>query len=298
MSSVMISLVGEQPIPNLLPIRHDSPSQVVLAYTERVQNVSKRLEGLLRKSLQVYPLQVAPYEIQATKNTLEQFIMHQGWKPSQLVFNLTGGTKAMAFAAYRLAEEWRCPFIYVVSEETESRLYRYRFDEQGMALLEQEEVIPGVISLDDYLKVHLGIYNIIGFGPPPGGKFEEAVCKVLQPEVDEVIAGIRHGGVLEIDTVLRCANQVGVAQVKEGPISGAAINHLNTAGRHDLLGTYIKKFLISGTVADHTKSPLREVAQVSEIKVIELPSYKQTGTLSYQDQQRLVREVAEALRCW
>lgn len=298
MSRVMISLIGEQPIPNLLPIRHDSPNQVVLAYTERVQQVSERLEELLRKSLQVYPLQVSPFDIPSTKNKLEQFITHQGWKPSQLVFNLTGGTKAMAFAAYRLAEEWRCPFIYVVSEEIESRVYRYRFDEKGTALLEQEEVIPGVISLDDYLKAHLGAYYSRGFAQTEGGRFEEILYQALKPVVDEILVGVQLGGAGDLDLVLRCANQVGIAEVKAGVITKDAIEQLNIAGARERLGIYTKKVLIVGTLEDHTRSNLRELAEASEIKVITLPNYAQTKSLSDQDRQQLVREIAEALRCW
>lgn len=32
----------------------------------------------------------------------------RSWKPEQIVFNITGGTKPMAVAAYTLAKEWRC----------------------------------------------------------------------------------------------------------------------------------------------------------------------------------------------
>ncbi len=34
MKPVMICLVGEQPVPNLLPIRYCQPQQVVLVYSE------------------------------------------------------------------------------------------------------------------------------------------------------------------------------------------------------------------------------------------------------------------------
>jgi hypothetical protein len=61
------------------------------------------------------------------------------------------------------------------------------------------------------------------------------------------------------------------------------------------LGTYTKKLLILGIVWDHTLSNLREMAQVSDIRVLELPSYGQSGDLSDLDRERLVREVRETL---
>lgn len=33
--TAMIALVGEQPLPNFLPVRHDHPSDVVLVYTAK-----------------------------------------------------------------------------------------------------------------------------------------------------------------------------------------------------------------------------------------------------------------------
>jgi hypothetical protein len=293
----MIALVGEQPIPNLLPIRYDKPAQVVLACTESTTEVSRRLEKVLRGGPQVHLLLVSPFGIPATRTELENFIIHRGWNPSQMVFNLTGGTKAMAFAAYSLAEERHCRFLYLESEEVESRIYRYRFDQGGTALLEGEEIIPGVISLDDYLKVHLGRYYTRGFSPTEGGKFEEIIYGVLQPVVDEIAPGIQHGGALDIDLVLRCANQVGIAEVKTGRISRTSegIKQLNTGGRREFLGIYTKKLLIVDTAWDPTLSGLKDLAEASEIKVIELPGYGQTKDLSDQDRERLVREVRETL---
>jgi len=298
MSDVMFAFVGEQPIPNLLPIRYDQPSEVVLAYTESTREVSKRLEQVLHGSPQVHLSEVPPFEILVIRQTLEKLIIGRGWKASQIVFNLTGGTKAMALAGYGLAEELGSRFLYVQSEEVESRVYRYRF-ENGLALFEHEETIPGVITLDNYLKVHLGIYYCKSFSQTEGGKFEEIIYQILQPVVDEILSGIQHGGALDIDLVLRRANQVGIAEVKTGRTgrTSEGIKQLNTAGRREFLGIYAKKLLIVDMAWDHTLSGLKDLAEASEIKVIELPSYdKKTGKLSNQDEERLVREVRETFR--
>ena len=44
---VTISLIGEQPMPNLLPIRHLCPDAVGLVHTERTRAVAANLKTLL-----------------------------------------------------------------------------------------------------------------------------------------------------------------------------------------------------------------------------------------------------------
>lgn len=50
--TVMISLVGEQPVPNLLAVLHVRPEHVVLVCTERTKGVSERLRSVLKKRSQ------------------------------------------------------------------------------------------------------------------------------------------------------------------------------------------------------------------------------------------------------
>lgn len=298
MNDVMICLVGEQPIPNLLPIRYDTPTQVVLAYTESTREVSRRLEKVLHGGTQVYPLKVQPFDILATQRTLEEFADHRGWKPAQLVFNLTGGTKAMAFSAYTLAEKRHCRFLYLESDEVKSHVYRYNF-QNDVPLLERDESIPGVITVDDYLKLHLETYRIKDrFDPGKGGKFEETICGALRGAVDEVVPGVLYTrGGFEIDLVVRCANQIGIVETKavDAMKDAKGIYQLNTAARREFLGTFTKKLLILGTAWERTPHNVQELAQVSDIKVIEFPRYAETGELSDIDRARLVREVRATL---
>lgn len=299
----MISLIGEQPLPNLLPIRRDEPKDVVLAYTEGTrgtENVKIRLEKLLRKSTRVHPLQVRPFDIRSTEALLRDFITNRGWKPEELVFNLTGGTKAMAIAAYELAETWHSRFLYLQSEATQNVLYRYCFDANGKAELEVEDVIPGVINLDDYLRIHLEQFTIEGFAKTEGGKFEEVIAKALERNVDEIVPGVKqYGGKVDVDLVLRCGNQVGLAEVKTGTQCNKAdgMRHLNSAGQRQFLGTYAKKLLIQNMSWDPRQaSDYRDLTKASDIKLIVLPSYQLDGDLSTDDRDRLIREVTTLLR--
>jgi len=292
MGEVMICLIGEQPMPNLLPIRYDEPREVLLVYTKDTNEVRKRLEKVLRKDLLIHTLEVSPYNIPDIKTSLQNFIQGRGWQPTQLVFNLTGGTKAMAFAAYSLAQDWHTKYIYVESGETESRVYRYSFQPDGTTYFERDEVIPGVITLDDYLKAHLGVYIPKGFSRGEGGKFEKAVYEAIKPVVDEIKPGIQFLGQVDIDLIFRCHNQVGIAEVKTGGKAKTAegIKQLKAAGAH--LDLYVRRLLIVDTVWGNSLEPLRGWAKAAGIRVIEIPGYDSgTGDIPHTDQDRLRREV-------
>jgi len=298
MRDVMISLIGEQPIPNLLPIRQDRPGKVLLAYTERTREVCDRLERILRRGgIEVHLLLVLPAHIVQTREALKREILEKRqWDPNRLTFNLTGGTKAMALAAYQLAEAWRCPFIYVESDERESRMLRYEFNRDGALASHTEDALGGVITLDDYLTAYLGTYTPNGFASNEGGKFERAVYDALRPEVDDedIKAGVHHAGVVDIDLAFRYQNQVGVAEVKLGGLKLDHLEHITTIGQA-LLGTYTRKFIITGASADD-RPDLKKLAQSLEITVIELPGYnRQSGSLVDADRRRLAQTVRERL---
>ncbi len=283
---VMIALVGEQPIPNLLPVRHDRPDQVILVYTERTRRVGKRLTLLLGDA--VATLEVTPYDIMAIQRALSQLIAEREWAAADVTFNLTGGTKPMAFAAYRLAEQLGSPFLYLQSEGGESLAYHYQFLDQGAALVKRE-TIPPVLNLDDYLRAHLGSYE----EGPPKWEFEIMVYAALQARVDEIKTSVKHGGALEIDLVLRCGNQVAIAEVKSGrkALGKEGIDQLNTAAEQRYLGTYTRKLLV---VDRPFGSNNRALAEAHRITIVELPSAT-AGKLSDEDKEKLSSVVLKTI---
>ena len=101
--TTMIALIGEQQLPNFLPVRHYSPSHVLLVYTERTQQQYKNLKAVLeQKKVKVYGIKTEPYDIStivrvvneelAQNKELAQAIEASSQPP---IFNLTGGTKIM-----------------------------------------------------------------------------------------------------------------------------------------------------------------------------------------------------------
>src|SRR5258706_1085816 len=95
---IMIALVGEQPLPNFLPVRHYHPSDVLLVYTARTQQKYEYLKETLQKEVKVRGLQTEPYDISAiAKKALDEELDNFGTiLPQPLVFNFTGGTKTIS----------------------------------------------------------------------------------------------------------------------------------------------------------------------------------------------------------
>jgi hypothetical protein len=283
---VSISLIGEQPIPNLLPIRDQMPNEVVLVSTDRTQEAAERLERLLPDGCTAIPCHASAYDIQAIVSALRTLIKKRGWKPADMLFNLTGGTKAMALAAYSVAMTHRAPFLYLQSEGRKTRLYRYEFGGNDIPCLASNELLPGLITIDDYIRAYADSYQNVGFSQKDGGLFEQAVYEALIPPiVDEIVAGVKLAEALEIDLVVRCENQVGIIEAKTGGQARkkGGIDQLNTAGGREYLGIYTRKMLVLDRIWGKDQSNLKALAQARGIEVIELPSYAVSGKFSSQD---------------
>ena len=295
---VMISLVGDQPIPNLLILRYEQPEEAVLVFTDKTKEVTKRLHNLL-KEIKIHPLHTDPYDVQKVHEDLESFIKSQNWRSEGLIFNLTGGTKPMVLAAYQIARELRAPFLYLQSERKRSLLYCYEF-EAGEYCKKCEKILPELINIDDYLQAYLG-------KPPQkrtkprdefGHIFEENIADALKEIGLEVKVGVNLAGALEVDLVVRRENQVGVIQAKTGEKARkkAGLDQLNAACEQRYLGTYTAKMLVINEKWDETLSNLRELAEAWRITVIELPSFtKASRCLSAQDKQHLQEKVLGVL---
>lgn len=293
--TTMVSLVGEQPVPNLLALLHARPRVAVLVCTKRTRALAERVRSILEGRKQEHcisveePVEVDPYNMADIETRLRMFI-EKATRTPEVVFNLTGGTKPMALTAYRLAERFSCPFLYVQSEGRKSIVYRYGFTERGPEL-EKVDEIAQVIDIDYYLKAHLGGYTTGSFK----NEFEEVVHDVLKPELDEVKHSVKPEalGGLDIDLVLRCGNHVGIAEVKTGKkaLSKEGIDQLNTAAEQRFLGTYTERFLILDREYETNN---RQLADAHRITVIELPS-AQTGGLSPEDREKLIQIVKTKL---
>ena len=297
---LLISLIGEQPIPNLLPIRHLQPAENLLVYTSKTEAVARRLRRIVsgRPDMDA-DLRAEPYDFDGLRLRLENKLKDR----VEVLVNLTGGTKMMAMAAFSLAAERGLPFVYM--ENQKSTLLRYHF-EGGKPVLKESLGLPELISTEDYLHAHLDSFTVEGFSKDDrgsltdGGLFERAVFGALKAHFGEsnILAGVRPSGVagqIDIDLVIRVGNQVGIAEVKlgggEGPKKG--LDQLKMAGESDYLGTYTAQFLI--TASRGLNSSLQTLATNRKIKVIALPEYRENQPLSKAAADRLVKEIRQKL---
>lgn len=284
----MVALIGEQPVPNLLPLLHVSATDGLLVFTQRTAPQKDRLNRVLKGRTQIHELEAPPYDIAEINRRLEERLSGLGWNSPDLVFNLTGGTKAMAFAAYDLAVRWQKDFMYFQTEGGRSLVYRYATASGSPVLIGVPEQVGTLLTIDDYLRLHAKDYNEEGTKEP----FEKMVYDALKasPLISEVRAGIRTLSPLEIDLVIRCGNQIGIAEIKHHA-KKQGIDQLHSASEQRHLGTYAFKFLISAAPVDQNN---KDLADAYKIEVIELTSAA-SGSLSSDDADRLVQTVTRVL---
>lgn len=294
--TTLLALVGEQPMPVLLPDRFLQPERTLLICTAKSRPVAQRLLRLLPHAAIE---ETEPYELAAILARLGELAPAD--QPT--LVNLTGGTKMMMLGAFALTMQRGWEFVYLESEHRPAMLYRYSFASGGLRRKEGA-ALPTLITVEEYLNAHLPGFRSEGFNRDAagkltdGGRFEQAVYDALLPHVDEVLAGVRPEGVanqIEMDLVIRVGNQVGVAEVKLGggverPKQG--IDQLSTAASRDYLGHYTAKFLIT---ANRLAASIQRLAKEKQVTVVTLQEYRLGRLLTAADQQRLVQAVTERL---
>ncbi len=228
----LISLVGEQPIPNLLPVRFLQPEGTVLAFTSTTERVARRLESLI-PGAELHP--VPPYNLIEARQTLDALCT------PDTIINLTGGTKPMALAAYEVALARRLPVVYLQSEGSRSELHRYEFVD-GVFTRFEPQPLGGLITIADYLQAH-GL-RVISYKEPANA--QEAVLRDwLVAQVDECLSNLVCEA-FEIDFILRRGNRVAIVEAKDKKDNKRkAIDQLNTIGGRAYLGTYTGKIFIT-----------------------------------------------------
>jgi Holliday junction resolvase len=296
----MIALVGGQPMPNLIPIRHYRPDSVLLIYTERTQNVYERLKSTLQPATTVHGLETDSYRIVSIITSIQEWLDQADiQEDNEITFNFTGGTKAMAFAAYSVAQQRKLPFIYLESERKKSRVYSYAWNEQKpVPLNESGEIIAPEITLHDFLNVHLGPENQnwkeIGAGRQEGSPFEEALANTLRSQGYEVMVGIQALGQVDLDVVVRMDNQFGIIEAKSGKNGRKldGIKQLNNASRQ--LGTYTKPFY---AITVDSNPSHQAIVDASQIQVVSLSDYVPgKTTLSEKSKNKLIAMMEETLK--
>lgn len=248
----LLSLIGEQPIPNLLVARALQAQSNLLCCTPTTQRIAHNLRAML-PAAEIH--HVEPYHLEnaiAYFNTI-------AWENTLL--NLTGGTKPMALAAFEVARQKQLPFVYLQSEGGESILYRYDF-KNGVPVLIERHTLGTLIDIEDYLRAH-GLKSITEKGPQ--NPQEAGLRRWLEKQVDELHNNIVFDA-FEIDFLLRRGNQVCVLEAKmTKKNTRQGIDQLNTFAGRDYLGTYTGKIL---AVSKPLGPQLARLAEARHIHVV------------------------------
>jgi hypothetical protein len=256
--TTMIALVGEQPQPNFLPVLHDNPDMVIFVYTSRTQEKYEHLKALLgNRGFIINGLETDPYDIPGIEKSLSEYLTSNiAISSTQMVFNLTGGTKTMAMAAYQIAAQFNAPVIYLQSEKGKSIIYRYNWQDNQLCFQQQEHMTE-FLSLHDVLNLHVGHErDARGKGrwnenerkkdTSNGILFELAIAQVLKDHNYEVMCSVKdHDHQIDIDVIMRYENQIGIIEAKSGNNDKLKALQQLSAGVNFLRGTYIQPFLVS-----------------------------------------------------
>ncbi len=240
------------------------------------------------------------YDIESLVKALDEELANQ--QGIDLIFNLTGGTKAMVLAANQVAMKRGARVVYLESERTQNVLYEYRYDNQQTLRLQGRTVLPTLITIEQFLDAHIGKGQWQEAGPSKeiGGAFEQAVAGALRARLlqAEVKQGIKFLGgdrrpQVDLDIVVRCGNQFARIECKSGGKTTTldAAKQLNLVS--ELLGTYTRKFIAmnSSPNPDH-----QAVYEVTRTQVIVLNSFDGQN-LSEDDQKRLANAIEQAIGC-
>jgi len=296
----LVELLGPQPILNLLSIRYLQPEEILFVGTPETHDVSRHLQNLVQDQAKIHLTEVHdPHDPLAVHASVAKKLGKLGWTEKDIIFDLSDGSKMEAFGIAQLAKESGSPVVDVELIRGRYHIRRYVY-QYGHLVLQSDEALPELIDIGDYLRAHLPGYEVGGAATDKqghvdvGGRFEETIYQALNPDVDELLAGVRPAGVsnqIEIDLVVRRGNRVGFVEAKTG-VKKAGIDQLDTAGNAHYMGDHVLKFLVTGRYLPRAHKML---AIAEEIRVIELPGYRERSRLPAQEERRLVDTVKRAL---
>ncbi len=117
---IIVSLVSDQPIPNLIPLKVDElkPDKVVLLVSNKMQQKSNLLKNVMEKWK--FPVEVISsdaYNLESAKTTCLSIV--EKYPDAEVILNATGGTKVMAFAAYDTFNSLKKDIFYIDTQDKE-----------------------------------------------------------------------------------------------------------------------------------------------------------------------------------
>jgi hypothetical protein len=245
----LISLVGAQAAPNILPLSHFNPDRLILITTNTTKDVAKRTADVIKNDYDIFIVEpfcfLPPYRLADIMSGLNYYIKENVSSSDQLLFNITSATKPLAIAAYEMAKSLSAGAFYYESQDNHDLIHPFYFKDNKL-ILKDPEICQATMTLDRFLRLYVEGYVEDEFHDD----FEKKVFNALTNlgkdyEVFHNVELQSVSGDLEIDWILRYRNSIAVGEVK-AQAGKSSIDQLNSACHPQKLGTYTKKFLISG----------------------------------------------------
>lgn len=140
----VIHLAGEQPLPIYIGVMQLDCPYHTIAVTDRTRSVGETLKRVAEESSRrINLLAVDAYDLASVESAIENCI--GAARDAAWAINLTGGTKPMFAAAYRVAQRRRLPAFYI---ETTNRTVDW-LDASGR----REPLQPSMKTVQEYIRL-------------------------------------------------------------------------------------------------------------------------------------------------
>jgi hypothetical protein len=275
---LLLSLIGEQPIPNLLPLwQFKEYSATQLVATRTTLSVANTLHGAIQADPQLKHLEVLDtliveaYDIGQARGVLATALNTHLNQGREVRLNLTGGTKVMSLAALQAAYGTGIRLVYVATEINQVIF----LGSDGAEISRQP--IEVKVSTEQYLTAHgLQVSDYPNFGPScksrsiqqskKGDKLEAEVYRLAMlaqqsGQFDDVRRNVyirkqTEAGCVdnELDVVVTRNGRLAVCSCKDIQASTRngrvamreAIYELSSISRREAAGIYCGKVLVNG----------------------------------------------------
>lgn len=284
---ILISLVGEQPIPNLLPLwQFEQITRIQLAASQSTWKRAEEMAAAIAsdptlKRIQVLDhLKIEAYHIQHSRLRLAQAVGNFLHQDEEVWLNLTGGTKIMSLAAMQSAYGTGITLLYTAMESDEFIFLHSDGSES------HREAIQVDVSVHQYLQAYgfevsdNHLFRPSNYAPPPspkpGDELEKRVEQAARASgfFDDVrrnvhIRKLTNGGMVanELDVVVTRNGRLAVCSCKATQeIDKPVLYELSSLMRREYAGIYCGKVL--ATTAEATDA-LRERARLWGIQLVD-----------------------------
>ncbi|NSW52347.1 MAG: DUF1887 family protein [Anaerolineae bacterium] len=285
---LLISLVGEQPIPNVLPF-WQYPGRYHLAQfaaTERTLPIAQALATTIAEDPALGNMEVLPplvldaYDLQGCRRHIAKTISEVENRGEAIAINLTGGTKIMVMGAMLAAFGTTMPLMYISTECSE--IIHYHSD--GTEKFRDPFQVS--VSIEQYLKAHgFEVSNNSAFNPhlgqyqgvdKIGDTLELRVERLLKESgyFDDVRRGVhirrqgKQGPVVnELDVVAIKNGVLAICSCKSGKnVTKEMIYELDSLSSRENMGIYCGKVMCF----DHAEltSGFKARTQVEGVKLV------------------------------